>query len=59
MKFLLLVLSLFLASVGYAQQVLSPNKKIKVIVEMQPTGPKGLGQAYFKVEYKSKGTLLK
>lgn len=44
------MLSLFLGPVSYAQQVLSPNKKIKVVVEMQPTG-----QAYFKVLYKSKG----
>lgn len=55
MKFLLLVLSLFLASVGYAQQVLSPNKKIKVIVEMQPTGPKGLGQHILKWSIKARG----
>ncbi|MES2276204.1 MAG: glycoside hydrolase family 97 protein [Bacteroidota bacterium] len=54
MKNLFLVLSLFLGSAGYAQQVLSPNKKIKVIIEIQPTGQEGLGQAYFKVLYKSK-----
>ena len=58
MKCLFLVLSLFLGSVGYAQQIVSPNKKIKVVVEMQPTGPKGLGQAYFKVQYKSMGTYV-
>jgi hypothetical protein len=53
MKNLFLVLSLFLGSVGYAQQVLSPDQKIKVVVEMQPTG-----QAYFKVLYKSKGAYI-
>ncbi len=52
MKSLFLALSLFLSSLGYAQQVLSPNKKIKVVVEMQPTSKEGLGQAYFKVLYK-------
>lgn len=58
MKNLFLVLSLFFGSVGYAQQVLSPNKKIEVIVEMQPAGQKGIGQAYFKVLYKSKGAYV-
>lgn len=52
MKSLFLVLSLFLGGAGYAQQVLSPNKKIQVVVEMQPTGQKGSGQAYFKVLYR-------
>ena len=53
MKSLFLFLSLFLGSLGYAQQVLSPNKKIKVVVEMQPMGKGGLGQPFFKVLYKS------
>jgi len=53
MKCLFLVFGLFLASVGYAQQVLSPNKKIKVVVEMQSTG-----QPYFKVLYKNKDTYV-
>ncbi|MEO6524277.1 MAG: glycoside hydrolase family 97 N-terminal domain-containing protein, partial [Mucilaginibacter sp.] len=53
MKNLFLVLSLFLGPVSYAQQVLSPNQKIKVVVEMQPTG-----QAYFKVLYKSNGAYV-
>jgi hypothetical protein len=52
MKSFFLVLSLVLGSVGYAQQVLSPDKKIKVVVEMQPAGQGGLGQPYFKVLYK-------
>jgi hypothetical protein len=54
MKCLFLVFGLFLASMGYARQVLSPNKKIKVVVEMHPAGQKGLGQAYFKVLYKNR-----
>lgn len=54
MKSVFFILSFFLGSVGYAQQILSPNKKIKLVVEMQPAGQKGLGQAYFKVLYKSK-----
>lgn len=54
MKSIFFILSFFLGSVGYAQQILSPNKKIKLVVEMQPAGQKGLGQAYFKVLYKSK-----
>jgi hypothetical protein len=58
MKSLFLVLSLFFSCVGYAQEVISPNKKIKVVVKMQPIGPKGLGQAYFKVLYKSNGTYV-
>ncbi len=41
-----------MGSVGYAQQVVSPNKKIKVIVEMQPSDGEGLGQPHFKVLYK-------
>ena len=52
MKSFFLVLSLFLGSVGYAQQVVSPNKKIKVVVEMQPSDGEGLGQPHFKVLYK-------
>jgi hypothetical protein len=44
--------------VGYTQEVISPDKKIKVIVEMRLAGLKGLGQAYFKVLYKSKGTYV-
>jgi len=45
-----------LGSMGYAQEVLSPNKKIKVVLEMQSDRPDGQGQAYFKVLYKtSKG----
>jgi len=58
MKSFFLVLSLFLSSVGYAQQVLSPDKKIKVVVEMRPAGQESLGQAYFKVLYKNKGTYI-
>ncbi|MFB9841281.1 glycoside hydrolase family 97 protein [Mucilaginibacter ginsenosidivorans] len=58
MKHLLLVLGLFLGLMGYAQEILSPNKKIKVVVEMQPAGQKGLGQACFKVLYKSNGTYV-
>ncbi len=54
MKSVFLILSFFLSSVGYAQQILSPNKKIKLVVEMRPAGEKGLSQAYFKVLYKSK-----
>ena len=54
----LLVLSLFLSSLGYAQQVSSPDKKIKVVVEMQPTGQEGLGQPHFKVLYKSGATYV-
>jgi len=49
MKNFFLVLSLFLGPVSYAQQVLSPNKKMKVVVETQPTG-----QICFKVLYKGK-----
>ena len=58
MKSLFLALSLFLSSLGYAQQVLSPNKKIKVVVEIQPAGQGGLGQPHFKVLYKSGGTYV-
>lgn len=53
MKYLFLVLNLFLGYAGYAQQIVSPNGKIKVIVKMQPTGPEGSAQAYFKVLYKN------
>jgi len=52
MKSPFLVLGLFLGYVGYAQQIISPNKKIKVVVEMQPKG-----QAYFKVLYKNKSNV--
>ncbi len=58
MKSSFLVLSLIFSSVGYAQQVLSPNKKIKVVVEIQPAGQGGLGQPHFKVLYKSGGTYV-
>ncbi|MDO3628835.1 glycoside hydrolase family 97 protein [Mucilaginibacter sp. BT774] len=58
MKYFFLVLGLFWGLMGYAQEVLSPNKKIKVVVEMQSSGQKGLGQAYFKVLYKSNGTYV-
>ena len=58
MKYLFLALGLFWGLMGYAQEVLSPNKKIKVVVEMQSSGQKGLGQVYFKVLYKSKGTYV-
>jgi len=58
MKYLFLALSLFGGLMGYAQEVLSPNKKIKVVVEMQSAGQEGLGQAYFKVLYKSNGTYI-
>ncbi|OCX52988.1 alpha-glucosidase [Mucilaginibacter sp. PPCGB 2223] len=55
MKNICLVLSFFLSYVGccYAQQILSPDKKIKVVVEMQPASQSALGQAYFKVLYRS------
>ncbi|MGZ3754089.1 MAG: glycoside hydrolase family 97 catalytic domain-containing protein [Mucilaginibacter sp.] len=53
MKALFLILILFFNSGVFAQQVLSPDKKIKVVLEMQPGGQKGLGQVYFKVLYKS------
>ena len=52
MKSLFLALSLIFSSVGYAQQILSPNKKIKVVVEMQRAGQGGSGQVQFKVLYK-------
>ncbi|KRT15255.1 alpha-glucosidase [Pedobacter ginsenosidimutans] len=52
MKSLFLALSLIFSSVGYAQQILSPNKKIKVVVEMQQAGQGGSGQVHFKVLYK-------
>ena len=52
MKSIFFARSLLLSSLGYAQQVLSPNKKIKVVVEMLPEGQGGLGQAHFKVLYK-------
>lgn len=58
MKYLFLVLGLFLGLIGYAQEVLSPNKKIKIIIEMRSADQKGLGQAYFKVLYKSNGTYV-
>ena len=58
MKYLFLALGLFWGLMGYAQEVLSPNKKIKVVVEMQSASREGLGQAYFKVLYKSKGTYV-
>jgi hypothetical protein len=58
MRSLFLSLSLFLGSVAYAQQVLSPDKNIKVVVKMQQAGQGGLGQPYFKVLYKSKGTYI-
>jgi len=58
MKYLFSVLSIFSGPVGYARQVLSPDKKIKVVVEMRPSGQEGSGQAYFKVLYKSKGTYV-
>ena len=58
MKSFFLVLSLVLGSAGYAQQILSPDKKIKVLVEMQPAGQEGLGQAYFKVLYKKEGAYV-
>src|SRR5438067_13272433 len=58
MKSLFLFLSLFLGYAGYAQQVLSPDKKIKVVVKMQPAGQQGFMQAYFKVLYKSKGSYI-
>jgi hypothetical protein len=59
MKSLFLILSLFFSCVGYAQEITSPNKKIKVIIKMKPVGQKGLGQAYFKVLYKSRGGYIK
>jgi hypothetical protein len=41
---------LFLAvNVVCQAQVFSPDNNIKVVVEMQPAGQGGLGQAYFKV----------
>lgn len=52
MKSLFLALSLIFSSVGYAQQILSPNKKIKVVVEMQQAGQGGSGQVHFNVLYK-------
>ncbi|MBT2560997.1 glycoside hydrolase family 97 protein [Pedobacter sp. ISL-68] len=52
MKSLFLALNLIFSTVGYSQQILSPNKKIKVVVEMQQAGGGGAGQAYFKVLYK-------
>lgn len=52
MKSFFLALSLIFSSVGYAQQILSPNKKIKVVVEMQQAGQGGSGQVHFKVLYK-------
>lgn len=58
MKYLFLVLNLFFGCAVYAQQVVSPNKKIKVVVEMQPTGSGGFAQAYFKVMCKNKGTYV-
>jgi len=53
MKNSFLVLSLFLGSMSYAQQVVSPNKKIRVVVAMQPSG-----QISFKVLYKSRGAYV-
>lgn len=58
MKYLFLALGLFWGLMSCAQEVLSPNKKIKVVVEMQSAGQEGLGQAYFKVLYKSNGTYV-
>ena len=41
---------LFLAGNIVCQaQVLSPDKNIKVVVEIQQAGQGGMGQAYFKV----------
>jgi len=53
MKYLFLVLGLLSGYMDYAQQVVSPNKKIKVVVEMQSTG-----QPYFKVLYNSNGAYV-
>jgi hypothetical protein len=47
MKILFLVLSLFFSCASYSREIISPNKKIKVVLEVRATGPKGLGQAYF------------
>ncbi|MDQ0640519.1 hypothetical protein QF042_004084 [Pedobacter sp. W3I1] len=60
MKSLFLSLSLILVfrPIGYAQQVLSPNKKIKVVVEMQQAGQEGLGQPHFKVLYKKESAYI-
>ena len=59
MKTLFLILILFFSSGAFAQEVLSPDKKIKIVVEMQPTSQRGLGQAYFKVLYqKSNGNYI-
>lgn len=58
MKYLFLALGLFGGLMGYAQEVLSPNKKIKVVVEMRSASREGLGRAYFKVLYKSNGAYV-
>jgi hypothetical protein len=58
MKSFFLVLSLIFSSAGYTQQVLSPDKKNKVVIEMQPAGQRGLGQAYFKVLYKKEAAYI-
>ncbi|MBD0837008.1 glycoside hydrolase family 97 protein [Aestuariibaculum suncheonense] len=55
MKYSLLLVSLFILAICsiHAQEMVSPNKKIKVIVEHQ-AGAKVLGEVYFKVLYKNK-----
>ncbi len=58
MKIFFLALSFFLCSLSYAQEVLSPNKKIKVVLETQRAGKGGFGQPRFKVLYKSGGTYI-
>ena len=54
MRVLLLFLCIFGISAAYTQEIISPNKKIKIVVSMKKEQP-GQGQAYFKVLYK-KGT---
>jgi len=55
MRVLLLFLCFLGISSAYTQEIISPNKKIKIVVSMKKDQLNGQGQAYFKVLYK-KGT---
>lgn len=60
MKNIYLLLSLFFSTVFTinAQEIVSPNKKIKVIVSKKASDEKSFGQVYFKILYKKKSEYI-
>lgn len=60
MKYICLIIYLFI-STGFtinAQEIVSPNKNIKVIISKKESNEKSFGQVYFKILYKKKSEYI-